>query len=37
MITKIAYLAQMVLLLSILVYFGERDSKKLGGHYVNGV
>ena len=37
MSTNIAYLALMVLFLSILVYFGGRDSKKQRGQYVNGV
>ena len=32
-----AKLAQMVLLLLILGYFGGRDSKKPRGQYVNGV
>ena len=36
--TNIAYLALMVLFLSILVYFGGgRDLKKPRGQYVNGV
>ena len=37
MCTNIAYLALMILFLSILVYFGGRDSKKPRGQYVNGV
>ena len=35
--TNIAYLALMVFILSILVYFGGRDSKKPQGQEVNGV
>ena len=35
--TNIAYVVLMVLFLSILVYFGGRDSKKPQGQYVNGV